>query len=167
MRLQTAPIALLGALGLKVGGSNPAEFGEQLTPTFNGDDFYGLNWLQQDLATGNLQNSGDELTLTVPANQAWRVHVAGFRASLNAADKIAAFLSFRLNASAVNVPFTADNGSILGIAAAFAGSWALGIRLAPPVLLPPGAIIAATLGTTIGAAARSCSLSVLVEKFST
>ena len=166
MLLQKAPLGLLGALELKVLGKNPDQLADALVATYDAEDFYGLPNAQILTATGNLTSTGDLLQITVPSNQVYRVHTLAMRISINAGDKVGGILGVQVNANSTIAAIHADNGSIIGIAAAFSGNWACATRLERPLLLGPGSILTWYQGTAVGAA-RAASLTAYVEVFST
>ena len=151
-------------MGLKVTGKNPPEFGDSVTPTVDVADFYGLTNLSTQIATGMLHNSGDTLTLTVPAGYVWRVHSLGLRMALiQAADDCVAFLGVQLNASAVIAPLLA--GSIWSGLAHNDNLYCVARYFDRPFLAPPGALLTGYLAANQGAGAVNSSLTALVEAF--
>lgn len=116
-RLQRAPTAWLGALDLKVGGQNPTDVEDKVSPSLEMGNFY---W--QPLTTQNTSASvaglisGTSLVLTVPAGQNWLVYAIAGDIGIHAGDVIsdqwASNLAYRENANAV--------GSALAVSEAWA-----------------------------------------------
>lgn len=164
--LQAAPQGLLGAFNLKTLGDNPSIFGGSVQPVVEAMGFYGLPKRSFQLATGNLQNPGDILTLTVPAGQVWRVLAASGRAVIGALD-VSGFVAM-LGTRPTNNP----TQSIVAIAQANIPQPATPVTLhvavcsglVEPFYLGPGAELVLYIGAAFNAA-RSCSIQAIVEVF--
>lgn len=166
-KLQTAPLGLLGAFQLKTLGDNPTLFGDRLQPVIEAMGFYGLASRSFQLATGNLTNPGDTLTLTVPARQIWRVLCVSGRAVIGALD-VNGFVGFvgtrptsDVNQSLVAI---AENQVVQPAAGATTIHCAVSSGFGEPFFLGPGAQLALFLGIAFNAA-RACSLQAIVEAY--
>jgi len=88
MRLQKAPVGILGALNLKTEGQNPSEFSDTVLGVIDVTNFYlGLETKisRQTLTIANPGTFGSAAH-TVPVGKVWRVFGGGFAGVLNAAD---------------------------------------------------------------------------------
>lgn len=164
MRLQKAPRGLLGSLDLKTDGVNPTGFADDIRGSFDVADYYGLPNLQPIVVTGTLTNLGDTISITVPANEVWRVHTLGLRITLTAGDAFGGFLAWRTTSGTVVNPFESNPGSIFSGAVAVTGNVAIATRFARPLLCPPGMALLAYCSCAIGAG-RSASLNAMYERF--
>jgi len=88
VRIGTAPRGLLGALQAKIGGINPPDLGQLVTPTLDLMDMYLAD--QQRVLSYTVTVTGPATVataaLTVPQGQIWRVHSPGVTMNIDAAD---------------------------------------------------------------------------------
>jgi hypothetical protein len=158
-RLQTAPLGLLGALEMKVGGDNPSEFGALLQPTFEGAAFYLSKGMQiAQVATNHATIAdGDLDTLPVPDGEAWWLWSVSGAIALAAGDSFddawQLYVGYQYPSAgginlAINIGPPAPTGALTAGVSLRAGGWC-----PRPILLPPGsALIVRTCGSATIAA---------------
>lgn len=138
MRMQTSPLGLLGAFGLKVQGKAPDQFGESIAPSVEVIDFYALA-SQSIKRTAQITAAGavtDTITHVVPNDTIWRVFAVASGVNLNAADlaKSVNFAQFWEQPDGTAMPFFMGPGGGL---ATVADRWAPFVP-GPIVTLGPG-----------------------------
>lgn len=151
--LQKAPLALLGALDLKVLGQNPDTFPPELQAVYDSVEHYLVDKQTVITASGNAQAQGTEASFTVPFGFAYRMKTLNVALTFaNVGDKASDGISIR---GGIRMPdgtgvvlcakeFMAQAPFILGLAldrfvvdAIYSG---------PPILLPAGSKIFVQLG---------------------
>lgn len=167
MKLQTAPIGLLGAYGLKNNGANPPEFGDAVTPTVEVSDHYlATQGLVRASATFNLAIAGlnNSVNVSVTAQKAWRVLAAGISATINVADAALQFdYALFVNQPGLTPPVPFATGQMVGSTLNKNGA----VYLGRPLFLPAGwAIVASIYARAAGpSVAVACVGSALVQEF--
>ncbi|HET8777485.1 MAG TPA: hypothetical protein VFN76_07475 [Candidatus Limnocylindria bacterium] len=118
MRLQKAPLGLLGLLELKTQGENPNEFSDTVSPVIEASDFYAAPALTIVEATGNVTNKGDILEIVVPNNTAYRLRTLSMGVALAAGEGCCVALGYRIDPNGVLAQFHQDtiaDGDLAGV----------------------------------------------------
>jgi hypothetical protein len=77
--LQKAPLGLLGALNLKVGGDNPDGFSKCLQATFDATQLYTAEFVNQAINASVGEVAGSSLTIDVDSAHAWLMRAVSAR----------------------------------------------------------------------------------------
>jgi len=163
--LQKYPIALLGALGLKVTGRAPPLFSDAGVPSVDVYDQY-LAAGEMKLVTTTMPTkpaASNSVTLSVPTSKAWRVIATSVYGSLNAADvALKSYLS-------VGVQTPSSPLAVL-LTSAFDPGGAVarqvGIPLRPPIFLTSGFLLSFGLATSAAITITSTFIcAALVQEF--
>lgn len=138
-RLQTAPLGLLGALGLKVGGENPDEFQKSLQPQLNALPFYLVG--RTAIARGQTFNFAPDQTSEafispVLGGQMWRVLAVSAYPNVAAGDAAVDSQTSMFFEDQLGQRVTIANGSAV-TASISSDARAFGVLLPEPFLLPP------------------------------
>lgn len=168
MKLQAAPIALLGLFGLKHEGQNPSEFNPVVTPVVNISDFYLLPGRTAALDTTTTVAAGTLQEFGPPENEAWRVTAIGVQVVRLVAD-IAVLPRVALYVLRGGGPERVPIGTLnFGATVATALSQRAGILLPHPLYLVQGDSLGGLLevGLTAGAGAE-WSVLADVQRFQT
>jgi hypothetical protein len=156
--LQKAPLGLLGLLDLKTLGRNPDGFNNTVVATIEASDMYGAPNAQILTASGNLQNVGDTLSLTVPSSTAYRVRSFAGAVTTIATENAGLALGFQTSANSNFAPWYSQNST----QAAAAQNFRAARYFERPPIIGPGSILLVYNLIAFGAA-RAASLVAVVE----
>lgn len=150
-RLQKSPIGLIGAFDLQHQGQSPDQFGGTIQPTVDVFDLYmrPVTGSRGLTVAGNLQTSGDALSLTVPAGEMWRLWSVscGVIVPAATANPDGLGLGLLVNAGYVRTEYYRGPTPTVGEV-----RFSVGLALPRPYLLPSGDSIGVVMQLTIGAA---------------
>ena len=142
MRFSKSPFGLLGALDLKALGQNPETFGDTIAPVLELAPFYFPPVVRQFVQNiAGPITAGTSVALTVPANEAWLVYLAGGTIPLLTADAITdaggLYIAYQANPSAAAIQLGTGPIYPTGVAV---NAWAaqVAVSFPRPWIMPPG-----------------------------
>lgn len=149
--IQRVPQGFLDALGIKSTGTNPNQLSEDVRPVVNLIDFYLASRYETVIASGNITNNGDIISLDVPAGEAWAMQTLSGRVSYTAGTDLASFhLGYRRAAAGSTISVRSSGVSLAAIATA--QDVLIGHFFPQLLILPPGSRIVLQNNIAIGGA---------------
>lgn len=133
------PPGLLGFLGLKTSGTNPRDFGGQVTPTWDLSPLYLADGYRFTRVGSTLVAAGSELLHGPPNGEIWVLDRWGLQIDSGIGDSATVYMGLAAEAGQAFVPLSAevDIGASDSVALAFNSG---------PLILKPGQTVA--LGIT-------------------